>query len=88
MYGSRVSKDKRVLFKSCSIERHVCIYHVLLLLFFYFICKYNELMRRNEMRKIPRTTITWQNGKDTVTKRAIQRNIKAERGKEILKQSG
>lgn len=45
-------------------------------------------MRRNEMRKIPRTTITWQNGKDTVTKRAIQRNIKAERGKEILKQSG
>lgn len=56
--------------------------------FFYFICKYNELMRRNEMRKIPRTTITWQNGKDTVTKRAIQRNIKAERGKEILKQSG
>lgn len=42
-------------------------------------------MRRNEMRKIPRTTITWQNGKDTVTKRAIQRNIKAERGKEILK---
>lgn len=52
LYASRDRKSEDRVLSARSTYRTL-LHRVYIRFFFFFICKYNELMRRNEMRKIP-----------------------------------